>query len=422
MCRLFVSIIFLFLCSCSSHLSRSEQQVASYRQGEPAHVQEEDFPIPPFTQDREAPRLLLDRALMRLQQGDAKNSLTDFCTALDAIDYYRNKLLQEATAQLLIDDRTGPYIAPRYETILARLYSALACYQLGQPDDSFVFLKQAVAHEDLQNEQNDREDRSALLAYLMAVHLERQRDFSQAALFYRRAYAAAQLAFIQRDLDRVNSQTPNSHASLIWIVHEGLVPEKISVIAPASVASAAAVEVLLAAFDIPPAISSLSGIALPAFCEDGRSSRPSHLLLNKKAYAAEKIEDVSAMAVQELKEAIPQIAARAVARQLIRRATVGVVREKNALAGDIADLFTLVANFATQADTRMWKTLPASIYFLRMDLPPGTYYLGSGKQEHTLSLQNGDLCVVQLFHPTSRQEHWLIPSPYKTFSPGAQKL
>jgi hypothetical protein len=399
----------LLLCSCSSHLSRCEKQIVSYRRGEEAHVQDEDFPIGSFTDNREAVRLLLDRGFLRLQQGDAKGSLSDFNSALDAIDYYRRLLPQDTAIQLLLDDQQSPYIARSYEILAARFYAAFACYQLGELDNAFALIKQALAQEDLHHEQKGKKRRSALLSYLMAMHLERQQDFSQAELFYQRAYSACQLSFIERDLKRVATREPNRQATILLIVHNGLIPEKMSVVAPASVASAAAVEILLSAWDIPPAISSLSGIALPAFAEERSSPFPAPLRVNGQQYSAEKLEDFFALAKEELEEEIPSLAAQAVARQLIRRATVGVVREKNAIAGDLLDLFALAANLATQADTRMWKTLPQEICFLRLDLPPGTYQMGYGtRKASAIAMQSGELRVLQLFHPSRKQEYLLM--------------
>lgn len=399
----------LLLCSCSSHLSRCEKQIVSYRRGEEPHVQDEDFPIGSFTDNREAVRLLLDRGFLRLQQSDAKGSLADFNSALDAIDYYRRLLPQDTALQLLLDDQQSPYLARRYEILAARFYAAFACYQLGELDNAFALIKQALAQEDLHHEQKGKKRRSALLSYLMAMHLERQQDFSQAELFYQRAYSSCPLSWIERDLKRVAAREPNRQATILLIVHNGLIPEKMSVVAPASVASAAAVEILLSAWDIPPAISSLSGIALPAFAEERTCSSPAPLRVNSQQYPVEKLEDFFALAKEELEDEIPSLAAQAVARQLIRRATVGVIREKNAIAGDLLDLFALAANLATQADTRMWKTLPQGIHFLRLDLPPGTYQIGYGaRKANAIAMQSGELRVLQLFHPSKKQEYLLM--------------
>lgn len=384
----------LLFSSCSSRVSRCENEVKSYRHGDTARVDDKSFPIGPYTQNKEAARLLLDRAVIRLQQGEAKESLNDMCTAIDAIDYYRGTLVQEKAMQLLVDDQQSAYIAKPYESLFARLYAAFACYELGQKDDAFVFLKQAMAQEDLRNEQEGTKERSPLLAYLMALHLERQKDYSQAALFYKRAYDACPLHFIEQDLERVSGLIETRKATILFIVHEGLIPEKVSVIAPASVVSAVAVEALLAGCNVPPAVSSLTGIALPAFPDRCCSHRTPVISVDQKQYSPQKIEDLFITAKRQLDEEIPKLAAQAAARQLIRRAAVGAVREQHPLAGDIADIFAFAANLATKADTRMWKTLPRSIYLYRMDVSPGTYRVGDTK----ISLKSGDLHVQQLFH------------------------
>lgn len=395
---IYISLVlsFLFLLtSCASRISHCENQVESYRSGEYACVEEKSFPIGRFTHNPDATRLLLDRAIIRMEQGDSKGSFEDLCSAIDAIDYYRSTLISEKAAQLLIDDKHSPYIAKRYEAIFARIFAAFACYELGKVDDAFVFLKQALAIEDLRNEEEGKRLYSPLLAYLMALHLERQNDFSQAALFYQRAYDASLFDFIKKDVERISQRKKNGQATVLFIVHQGLIPEKTSFIAPASVVSAAAVEILLAGMNIPPAVSSLSGIALPAFPKDCRAREAKAVKMGNMTYRPEKIEDLFTLAKRELDEEIPKLATQAAARLLIRRAAVGAVREKNPLAGDIADLFTLVANMATEADTRMWKTLPHAIYFMRVDVPPGHYQI----EGSTITLKSGQLYVQQLFYP-----------------------
>lgn len=394
-CRLAVVALLLIFSSCSSRVSRCESQVKSYRHGETPDTDEKQFPIGAYTENRESVRLFLDRAVIRLQQGDPDGSLLDFLSAIDAIDYYRTVLAQETAVQLLTNDEQSAYVAKRYEALFARVYAAFACYALHQNDNAFAFLKQALAFEDLRNEEEGKQEHSPLLSYLMALHLERQKDYSQAELFYRRAYEACPGKFIEGDLQRLSSRDASRKATLLFIVHRGVIPEKISVVAPASIVSAAALEVILAGMNIPPAISSLSGIAIPAFSDIEPLPHLQEISINNKKYAPEKIEDLYALAEEDLNTELPRIAVKAAARQLIRRAAVGALREKNPIAGDVADLFAFIANIATEADTRMWKTLPCEIYLLRLEMAPGTYYVG----ERSFSLQSGELRVHQLFYP-----------------------
>lgn len=394
-CHIAIVVILLFFCSCSSRVSRCESQVESYRHGELVCADEKDFPVGAYTKNRESARLLLDRGVIRLQQGDAEGSLSDLRTAIDAIDYYRSVLPQETAVQLLTSDEQSAYVAKKYEALFARLFAAFACYELKETDNAFAFLKQALAQEDLRNEQEGRKERSPLLSYLMALHLERQRDLSQAAFFYRRAFEACPLKFIEEDIARVSACGAGTNATVLVIVHQGVIPEKESIVAPVSIVSAAALEVLLAGLDIPPAISSLTGIAIPAFPERRSLPRPPSVTVGKNKYAPEKVEDVFSLAKQELDEEIPKLAAQAAARQLIRRAAVGALREQNPLIGDIADIFAFAGNLLTKADTRMCKALPRDIYLFRIDLPAGTYRVGSSH----VTLQSGELYVHQHFHP-----------------------
>src|SRR5579883_2503294 len=250
-------LVLVVLAGCGSRVSRCESQVKSYRHGEAACTEEKDFPIGAFAENRDSARLYLDRGVIRLQQGDAEGSLLDFLSAIDAIEYYRSLLVQETAVQILTSDELSPYIAKYYEALYARIYAAFACYALGQEDNAFALLKQAKVLEDLHNEMERCNERSPVLSYLMALQEERSKK--------------------SRD------------ATLVLLVHHGLIPEKKSVIAPASIVSAAAVEILLAGMNIPPAISSLTGIAIPKFPEKRPLKAPYGIDINGKHYVPEKI-------------------------------------------------------------------------------------------------------------------------------------
>lgn len=382
-----------------------EKAVESYRQGDNAFFpDEENFPIQNFAKNKDAVWQLLDRATMRLAKNEAKESTQDFTLALDAIDYYRHAIAQELAAQLLIDDKEAAYLAPTYETLLARLMAACAYFQINDLSNAVALLRQAEEVECLEREMGHLSKARAnpIGAYLLAAALEREGDSSQARILYEQLGLHEEL------------KQSKSHATLICVTHEGLIPEKTSIIAPLSIISMELLELLLRAWDIQPAISSLSGISIPAFPDNAPYSSAAPLHVDGEIVAYTLTHDIFETARADLSKKISTIATRAAARQLIRRAGVGYAYDQGQILGGIADIGMLFANLATKADTRMWHTLPQKLRLMRVDLEPGLHTIRCGHgEECRIHLKAGDLYVVQLFCPQGRENHILIPTPGK---------
>ncbi len=386
----------LLLSACTFHSSPQEKAVISYRTTSfPKTIDDDNFPIVAFTKNKEAVWQLLDRATMRFAQGAIEKSQDDYLIALDAIDYYRKTLVHEDAAKLLIEDSKAPYIPPFYETLLARFMASCACFQNDDPQNAIALLRQAESLESLERELSKSNEYCPLTHYLLAAALEQQGDPSQARLLYERIGL---------------KKEPNKSATVICLVHDGLLPEKKSVIAPLSLVSMQLLEILLAAWDIEPALSSLSGIAIPAFPEDPSPQTPIDLRLDRQTLPCILSYDLFAQAKDDLEKRLPTIATRAAARQLIRRAGVAYAYEKDPLAGHLADFGMLFANLSTTADTRMWHTLPQTIHVYRKELEPGVHTLScSGGKKTSFKIEAGDLLIVQLFRPHGHETHFQLP-------------
>jgi len=388
------------LCSCQAKTSFAEKAVTSYYAA--SIIDHKDpilLPIEPYTKNKEAGWQFLDRATIRLAQGDASGSINDYLMAMDASDFYRNSLLQEQVAQWLVDDAQAAYIPPFHEALLARFMAACACFQSDDPKNGIAFLRQALELESLQHElvSLSTPDFHPLIHYLLAVAMEFGGDMSQAKLLYQR-------------LGMSEGRGEKDKAQVVFVIYDRVIPKKESEVAPTSIVSMQLLELLLKAYHIQPALSSLSGIAIPIFPEHTLSFPPPILSIDGEKTASVLSYDVFSAAKAELQQQIPFIAARAAARQLIRRASIGYAYEKDQPLGRVVDIGMLFANLMTKADTRMWNALPQEIFLFRKDLEPGdhTIALSHGK-EHTIRVGAGDLVVVQIFRPHGHETRFLIP-------------
>jgi hypothetical protein len=94
------------------------------------------------------------------------------------------------------------------------------------------------------------------------------------------------------------------------------------------------------------------------------------------------VEDVNNISERSLKDRLPVIIARGVARMVAKSVAVGEAKKKSGeLAGFIMNVATTVAE---RADTRSWTLLPANLLMTRLPLAAGkhdltaTYYSASG--------------------------------------------
>ncbi len=404
-------LVFALLFSGCNYAGRTQDAViSSVQKGDFVRAEEsidkaiqKKMPTGKFLSCREAVWMYLDRAMLHAWTGKLPAAIQDYNIALDAIDYYSQPTLQEQLTKTLLEDGQSAYVGPHYEHQLARLYLALALFQEGDLGNARALLLQAQNQAQLRIEEGKEAAGSTNLIakYLLAAVLEKEGDLSNAEILYK------EVAKERREPLAEHSQ---KKATVIVLSHTGLAPHKISTIAPVSVVSLAILEQLLAIYDIPPALSSLAGIPIPAFADSASGcSSTSIKFANAQSAHLQPWMDVSDAAHQTLEKELPKIAAHSAARLLIRRAFLGVVQKENQTAGIFADLALLGANLLTEADIRSWSTLPARIDLARLELEPGKHTLTFESRSHgavqtkecQINLSPNELCIINLFtiHP-----------------------
>ncbi len=402
-------VVLALLFSSCSHVSRTQDVlISSVQKGDFVKAEEridqviqKKIPSNKYVSCKDAVWMYLDRAMLHTCTGKLPAAIQDYATALDAIDYYNQPTLQEQLGKTLLQDGVCAYVSPIYEHQLARLYLALALFQQGDFGNARAMLLQAENQAALHKEMGN-EAANVIAKYLLANLLQHEGDFSNAEILY-------------REVAQKEMQVNRRKATVIILAHTGLAPHKISTIAPASVVSLALLEEILAAYDIPPAVSSLAGIPIPAFAEARSVCSTTQVKLpSGETRKLETWLDIDALARKNLGKEMPKIAARSAARLLIRRAALGAIQKENQIAGIFADLALLGANLLTEADTRSWSTLPSRIDLTRFELDPGKHTLTLESRapnghvqvkECQVDLGSNALCIINLFtiHPDQCQ-------------------
>lgn len=424
-----ICFTFLICCSCTMAQYRGEEYISSYQRGALAEAQskvtqsiQKEMPQDDFRRSKDAVCLLLDKATIYFASGEIDEAIADYKLAIEALDYYNQDAPIEMLSKTLLEDSWGAYPGADFEQVLARLYFALALMQQGDHSNAYALLRQG---EELQQKKREIYRQTsftkdyqlidnAVAKYLFASLLESRGDISNANIIYREVATILGLDHLE--------QPQHADAKVLILCHNGNAPYKVSTVSHASIASAAALEILLSS-RIRPAYSSLTGIPTPALFQN-YSSLPQPVFVNIDGHNQELKPwyNVSAVAHKQLEQEIPVIAARGVARFILRRSAVAYAQRQDPCLGAIADIGMLIVNANTQADTRSWKTLPSTIDLACYNLCAGEHSLSidiktalppySYQNEFCLQLSPHDLCVINIFniHPGVTQV--LIPQKF----------
>lgn len=422
---LLILIISSILGSCSSAVSRREEYISAYHMGEMGSatqsitnlIDNEISPKKPYD-SKNGGWLLLDRATIHFVGGDLPSAIEDYRQAIDILDFNSQSCMEEIVGQTLFQDDWEAYAGEDYEQVLARVYLALALLHEGDESNAYAILKQA---ETLQQNKIGKYQKTpgledyqlienAIGKYLFATLLEKRGDLSNALILYRQAQQLTSHHQLYEDLNRIekNNFKVSDKATLLILCHNGNVPYKISATSSASVASALALEFALGTQNIDPAWSSLTGIPVPCFTYRPDSiPLPTFATLEGHRKELLPFYEVGATALYQLKQKIPVIVARGVARFLLRRGAVAYANDRCGDAGALIDFAMFLANLSTKADTRSWSTLPDVIDLARYDVSAGEHLLSIkvnpvGMQpreyKYCLHLKKGDFCIINVFN------------------------
>ena len=337
----------------------------------------------PLRHDRDV--VQLDLAMATLLDGEPKKAELLLKETRDRFLLLEKDSMAEKALSMWTDDKTRAYAGETYEKILIHAFLALANLMHDGGDAESHTLQLQATHERLLQRLAEKSQTKIhyqplpLGFYLRGLLREATlRDYDDAA----RNYAAARELLpnatpLQWDLDRakggVHSQPGNGVIYVMALVGKG--PFKIEVTEePTSDALLLADRIISAVgpYQLPPTIAPIKvpAIAIPhsdldgvAVSVNGASMGPTFSVANIRelaleSYLAEKNE----------------ILARAVARRVIKKATVVAAKEK--VGGDGLtrlgmDLAGVAWEALESADTRCWGLLPGEIQVLRVEANRG---------------------------------------------------
>jgi hypothetical protein len=337
----------------------------------------------------------------------ASNELIDKADALIS-DLERQDLGAKEALSYFGNDLSLPYLGENYERVIMHVIGMLNDAALG---DIPAALGQARRADQRQKEYLDAAGadkvvyaQDALASYLGGILYESQagphlqdayadyQKADQAFARYSQAYGTPMPGLLADDLLRLSSglgdraayqaylkrfhrlggsslkELQSKHGEVLAVLYTGFAPLKVS-------------EQIAVPVALPLGTQQFFSMAFPRFVprkddfgdawiedEDGRQA-PFVL-----------VEDLSSIAVQDLKDRVAFIREKAILRASAKFMAAQVIQVQAQRAGELPGLLAFLGTniygvASEQADTRSWRTLPGRIFLARMALSPGQHRL-----------------------------------------------
>ncbi len=348
----------------------------------------------------------MNKGLSEHYNREFTKSNNDLTKAEDRIDFLYTRSISREAASLMINDYTTPYRGEDFENVMINLFMALNYVFMGNWNDALVEARKVDHKLNLINEpylnNKNRYGEDAFVRFMMGLLYESQAEINDAFISYMKAeetYSLYQSLYGMKQVPRIlvtklmntayilgfedrlrdyRIKYPDLGHSLsskkatygeVFVIHyNGLCPRKVS----HSIAVILPDKYILR-------------IAIPAFQRRSYLIKKSRIILQLKggdiSYQAdsELCEDIGAIAIENLKDRITRIKAKAIARataKYLATKTTGKIikREKGEDMGQLAELIMNIFSVVSErADTRYCDKLPDKIKLAYFKVPPGRY-------------------------------------------------
>jgi uncharacterized protein len=379
----------LFLSGCSTHSKRVAQPRNLFYDGQLQACRESLEKLAKSNRhDRDV--VHLDLAVVDLLSGKPQQAEIKLRDVRDRFDHLEQDSLAEKTVSMWTDDQSRSYAGEDYEKILIRVFLSLSSFMHDGIDAESYTLQIQDKHEQLSqlfSQQTGKESTEyqplPIGAYMRGLLREAtHRDYDDAERNYQ--IAASLLPNCQpiawdlaRVRDGVHSQPGNGVVYVFAMVGRG--PYKVEVAEqPTSDALLIADRIVSAVgpYKLPPTIAPIKipDIAMPQSDVDAVGVRINGNTIGPTVSLA----NIEQLATTTYKANRTSVIARAVARRVIKKATVAAAKSSMGKEGLTAlgmDIAGIAWEASEAADTRCWGLLPRDIQLLRVEAPSGDHHL-----------------------------------------------
>ncbi len=361
----------------------------------------------------------LNRGTIEALLGNYEQSNIYFNTADNLIEDYQKSPATQALA-LISNQMNTPYQGEDFEKVMIHYYKAINYLQLKQKDEALVECRKINLRIQQLNDKYSKKNRYSVDAFslnLMGIIYESDKDYNNAFIAYRNAAEAYENSYvgqfgidipIQLKKDLIHSAyktgfedegkryeekynlkfeaRPANNGDLVFFWNNGLGPVKSENSINFSVVKGQGGYVTFAnpelgmSFPFPlPANENNEGqgglsdlefvrVAFPKYVERKPYFKSASLSYNNKNYPLEIAENINKIAFKTLDDRMLRELSNSLLRLATKKAAEYTARNQNQ---DLGALVGVVNAITEKADTRNWQTLPYSICYSRISLPPG---------------------------------------------------
>ncbi len=305
----------------------------------------------------------LDEATILQAAGRNQESLALFQKAIDRAEALTGPQVGSKAASVITNDNIIPYQGEKFEKLLMHVFQVMNYLALGEAREALVEVRRIhTKFSDLQN---------AFATYLAGLVWEHNGKINDAYIDYKTTFRIdpelpslgrsllnlSQHLGMKGDYARWKKQFPDASpmkkgdGELILLLEEGFIPEKEST----------EENYQLQVVPVPHYPKPVSSVPGTQFTINGKMG---------KTYPLYRIDEA---AWQTLKDNMPGILTRAVARVATKEAAAVAVEKK--VDEGLGFLLGLLFLSTNRADLRSWLTLPRSLQVATLPLPEGEYQL-----------------------------------------------
>ncbi len=422
---LIVVLVVLSLTGCRSFYQRQLDFHNYFRQGDFDRAQRT------LSEDRRADQrrtrllFLMNMGVVHHMMGNYKSSNEYFEKAFIQSEDFRQSPVDIA-ATLVANPQLTEYRGEDFELLMIHYYKAMNFIQLGDLDAALVECRRLNNRLNVIADQNTRENtyrRDAFIHNLMGIIYEAAGDHNNAFIAYRNAYNIYNEDFsklfglgppmqLKRDLLRSayrmrffdqldffeskfgfqhEPQENQDEGSVVVFLNNGLGPVKAEWSINFTVVRGTGGRVDFVNQELGlsfPFFLGSSGeatgqlgdlrvvrVAFPRFVERKPVFQSARIRHGSDVLQMELAQDVNGIAFQSLEDRMLRELGTALLRLAVKQASEQLLRRENEGLGALLSIFNAITE---RADTRNWQTLPHSIHYTRLQLPPG---------DQTLSLE-----------------------------------
>lgn len=366
----------------------------------------------------------LNLGTLNWMMGNYATSIEQLNTADLMIEDQRKSYSNEALA-LITNPGVKAYKAEDFESIMTNQYKALAYLQLNQRENALVECRRIneklySLNEKYKKNQKNKYSDDAFGHLMMGIIYEAEKDYNNAFIAYRNAYKIYETIYKKRlntntpqqlkqdivrsaykaglrdeylkfsELFSIDYQKENEKsANVVVLWMSGLSPYKSEFSINLTSLGGTLGYINFQDNDkniaFPVYIGNLSKsrrndilslstirIAFPKYVERPLMFSNAVISCENKNYQLEKVQDINSIAFLCLKDRMMRDISNSILRLAIKKTAEQIVRGENEYIG----LLLGIVNAATEsADTRNWQTLPHSIFYTRINIPPGNHNL-----------------------------------------------